>query len=46
MGVVKLQHQCQMLAGSVQNLNTNRPLGLRSRLRKKTKIKRNGTINN
>ena len=23
MGVVKLQHQCQMLAGSVQNLNTN-----------------------
>ena len=23
MGVVELQHQCQMLAGSVQNLNTN-----------------------
>jgi len=23
MNVVKLQHQCQMLAGSVQNLNTN-----------------------
>ena len=23
MSVVKLQHQCQMLAGSVQNLNTN-----------------------
>ena len=23
MGVVKLQHQCQILTGSVQNLNTN-----------------------
>ena len=23
MGVVELQHQCQMLAGSVQNLNTD-----------------------
>jgi hypothetical protein len=23
MGVVELQHQCQMLAGSIQNLNTN-----------------------
>jgi hypothetical protein len=23
MNVVELQHQCQMLAGSVQNLNTN-----------------------